>query len=58
MNKEIQNVICPRCQKVLTAKTFKNWHCEYCNENLQTDLLKKGDKIYAKTWVETNLKEN
>lgn len=49
--KEINNVACPWCFKILTAKSIKDLKCEHCGGGLRVRdaFLKKPNEIKNET---------
>ena len=43
MDDNIQNLVCPYCEKLLTANSFERgkWKCEHCGALLTYEIMKK-----------------
>ena len=41
----INNIVCPACGKTITAKTFENWNCEHCQQDLKVEFYKINNKV-------------
>ena len=45
MEDKINNIVCPACGETITAKTFENWHCEHCGQDLKVEFYKINNKV-------------
>lgn len=44
----ISNIVCPICEKKITAKSFEGLNCENCGANLEIEITKEKGRIFIK----------